>query len=173
MVPMKRSLEDDHAPSIPSPLNPEAASKARVGKGSSREQREKKDSLKKRESVGIPRAAAPDHVNKKRKNSLSNLPGLPSPIRYNHALPREPFHYVVKDPAYASHEPDPFYTPDGTELRRPIDQLVTARSLMHPPLTFLAPKTGRSIVTAIASRILCSSTPDTTAILTANRTVPG
>lgn len=128
MVPMKRSLvEDDHAPSISSPLNPEAATKSRAGKGQSREQREKKDSLKKRESVSAAKDGTSDHATKKRKGNSSNLPGLPSPVRYNHALPREPFHYMVKDPLYASHEPDPFFTPDGTELRRPIDQQVCPR----------------------------------------------
>jgi len=122
LVPLKRTIEEDHAPSISSPLNPESSLKSRAGKGQTREQREKKDSLKKRESVGGAKSATVDHINKKRKGNNFNLAGLPSPIRYNHALPREPSHYMVKEPTYASHEPEPFYTPSGVELRRPIDQ---------------------------------------------------
>lgn len=122
LVPLKRAIEEDHAPSISSPLNPEAPVKSRAGKGQTREQREKKDSLKKRESVGGAKTVANDHVNKKRKGNNYNVSGLPSPIRYNHALPRDSSHYMVKEPTYASHEPEPFHTPGGAELRRPIDQ---------------------------------------------------
>ena len=123
LIPAKRALEDDHTPSIPSPLNPDAAARPRPARAQAREQREKKDSLKKRESVGVTRGSTPDQQNKKPKRKGSEVSlGVPSPIRYNHALPREAFHYSIREPLFASHEPEPFFAPDGTELKKPVDQ---------------------------------------------------
>lgn len=123
LIPAKRALEDDHTPSVSSPLNPDAAPRARPGRPPAREQREKKDSLKKRESVGAVRGATPETQNKKqkRKNSVDSVVA-PSPVRYNHALPREAFHYSIRDTTFASREPEAFIAPNGVELKKPIDQ---------------------------------------------------
>ena len=120
LVPMKRALDDDHTPSVSSPLNPDAAARPRP-KPAAREQREKKDSLKKRESVGNTRGSTPEKLTKKPRFLDSEI-GSASPVRYNHPLPRDPFHYTVRDPVFASHEPDPIYSPAGVELKKPIDQ---------------------------------------------------
>jgi len=125
LIPMKRPLEDDHTPNVSSPLNPDAAPRAKQKVVPGREQREKKDSLKKREAVGDTRGHTPDQANKKRKGAVSEPGGVPSPIRYNHALPRDLFHYANKEPIFASHEPEPIFAPQGTELKKPVDQLVT------------------------------------------------
>lgn len=121
-VPLKRAHEEDHAPSVPSPLNPDAATRPRPVKSGGREVREKKDSLKKRESVGNPAAPAPERSSKKQKLNNSSHTTAPSPIRYNHSLPRDAFQYTNKDLHWASHEPEPLFTPAGTELRKPLDQ---------------------------------------------------
>lgn len=120
-VPLKRPLEDDHAPSISSPLNPNAA--ASTKQPIVREKREKKDSLKKREAAGLVNAkgSTSEHAAKKQKLS-DDTPAQPSPTRYNHPLPKEGFHYHIKQSAFSSHEPEPFYAPNGVELKRPADQ---------------------------------------------------
>lgn len=66
VIPQKRALEEvDHAPSVPSPLNPDSSmapknSRAVKQKTSmAREPREKKESLKKREAKGGPDQGAP------------------------------------------------------------------------------------------------------------------
>ena len=46
-IPLKRAHEDEHAPSVSSPLNPNAGAR-----GPQREQRTKKETLKKREATG-------------------------------------------------------------------------------------------------------------------------
>lgn len=123
VIPMKRTLEDDHAPTVSSPLNPDAIPRPRPARAPAREQREKKDSLKKRESVGAVRSNTPENPTKKQKTkSTEGLVGAPSPVRYNHALPRETFHYSVRDSGFGSHEPEALLTPDGTELKKPLDQ---------------------------------------------------
>jgi COMPASS component BRE2 len=111
---------DDHAPSVSSPLNPDAAARS---KAPAREKREKKDSLKKREAAGLINTKSAEPPSKKRKLA-NDAPAQPSPTRYNHPLPKEAFHYHVREPAFASHEPEPLHTPGGTELKRPLDQYV-------------------------------------------------
>ncbi|KAI9671317.1 MAG: hypothetical protein M1831_004226 [Alyxoria varia] len=120
-IPLKRSLEEDHTPTVSSPLNPDAP--ARGVRGNAREQREKKDSLKKREAAGIGKKTASESSpssNKKRKTGEKKPIAL-SPIRYNHPLPKDAYHYTDKDPLMASHEPEPFFAPGGVELKRPLD----------------------------------------------------
>lgn len=115
---MKRSLEDDHTPSISSPLNPNAPPP--VSQPKARQQREKKESLKKRESTGNIRAT-PEAGSKKRKLE-DERPGEPSPVRYNHELPKETFKYMVRNLPMVSREPDALFTSDGVELKKSIDQ---------------------------------------------------
>ena len=120
-IPMKRPLEDDHTPTVSSPLNPDAP--ARGSRGPTREQREKKESLKKREAAGISKKPTPEATTTTKKSKgASGRPVALSPIRYHHPLPKEPFHYFSKDPLFASREPEPLLASDGTELKRPVDQ---------------------------------------------------
>lgn len=115
---MKRNFEDEHAPSVSSPLNPNAAAPGPQPKA--RQQREKKETLKKRESVGGGRAT-PEAGNKKRKIE-DERPGAPSPIRYNHELPTLDFHYSVRDLTFTPQETGPFIAPNGVELRKCVDK---------------------------------------------------
>ena len=97
-IPLKRPYELDdeqrHAPSIPSPLNPDfVAARARKA-APAREQREKKESLKKREAKGVdaPRAATPDTPSHGRKVS-KKAPEPPASdtqtiVRYAIPLPK-------------------------------------------------------------------------------------
>jgi len=112
---VKRTLEEDHAPTVPSPLNPDAASKSRPARPPAREQREKKDSLKKRESAaGNTRTFTPATKQKG--------PTAPSPVRYGFK-PQTSHYDPPKEPSFATHEPHAFYTPNGgAELKKPIDQ---------------------------------------------------
>lgn len=117
--PERRPLEVDHAPAVPSPLNP-AAAKAPKAPVREREQREKKESLKKREASGNSRGNTPDVKGKKGKG-----PVVPSPMRYSIPEPKTHDYDPPKDPILTSHEPLPFLTPDGrVELKKPIDQWV-------------------------------------------------
>ncbi|TID18201.1 Ash2-trithorax family protein [Venturia nashicola] len=114
--PERRPLEGDHAPAIPSPLNP-AAAKAPKAPVREREQREKKESLKKREASGNSRGTTPDVKGKKGKG-----PVVPLPMRYSIPEPKTQDYDPPKDPILTSHEPLPFLTPDGRiELKKPID----------------------------------------------------
>ena len=117
-IPLKRPHEDEHAPSISSPLNPNAVSRA-----PQREQRTKKESLKKREATAP--SATPtsggSKIGKKPIKSESDAEAYaPSPIRYNHN-PTQPWQYTGKPTVWASRELDPIYAPDGSELKRPVD----------------------------------------------------
>jgi len=126
-APLKIQL-DDHAPSISSPLNPDAA--ARLKQAPTREKREKKDSLKKREAAGQLKPSSAEGSSKKRKVS-DQSPAQPSPVRYNHPLPKEAFHYTVKEPTFASREGGPpFVAPSGVELKHSLDQQVLSFRLL-------------------------------------------
>ena len=127
-APLKIQL-DDHAPNISSPLNPDAA--ARLKQAPTREKREKKDSLKKREAAGQLKPSAAESASKKRKIS-DQSPAQPSPVRYNHPLPKEAFHYTVKEPSFASREGGPpFVAPNGVELKHSLDQQVLPLGLCY------------------------------------------
>jgi COMPASS component BRE2 len=135
LTPIRRP-DDDHAPSIPSPLNPDAPSRASaLGRPSVtkppivREQREKKDSLKKRESAAVARGATSDvkqSTKESTKTSLkdvSNATGVTTPMRYSLQSPELSHYNAPRNHVFASHEPNPLYAPDGqTELKRPVDQ---------------------------------------------------
>ena len=93
-IPQKRPLgleDEQHAPAVSSPLNPDfAASRARRP-AAPREQREKKESLKKREAKGVDglRSGTPDsqgHGRKTKKAAESS--GALSPMRYSIAAPK-------------------------------------------------------------------------------------
>ena len=86
-------------------------------KSSARESREKKDSLKKRES-GMGKKV--NGYNIKRKQPMLSTQ---SPMRYSVPQPKAVDFEPPKDPVFTSHEPYPFLAPDGkTELKKPTDQ---------------------------------------------------
>jgi COMPASS component BRE2 len=92
-IPQKRpfALDDEqHVPAVSSPLNPDSAA-ARTRKQPAREQREKKESLRKREAKGSDgtRHGTPDTPSqaKKSKKSIATAIIL-SPIRYKLAPPK-------------------------------------------------------------------------------------
>lgn len=127
MIPAKRALEDEHTPTVSSPLNPDAKARPTPPKPAAREQREKKDSLKKRESLagGSAKRDATPNVKPKGKGKTATFAaaGQPSPIRYNHALPREPWAYVNKDAVLLSNEHHATRAPDGSQLMRPAEHI--------------------------------------------------
>ena len=91
-IPQKRPLnveDDQHVPAVSSPLNPDSAA-GRARKPLPREQREKKESLKKREAKGRDNARSdtPDiqPQGKKSKTSTQSVTVL-SPIRYKLPAP--------------------------------------------------------------------------------------
>ena len=94
-IPQKRAIEDDHAPAVSSPLNPDvkAISKVQVQApddtpGMSREKRTKKDSLKKRESKGAAAGASESsRVTPDPKGKDSSAADL-APMRYKIAHPK-------------------------------------------------------------------------------------
>ncbi|KAL8934644.1 MAG: hypothetical protein Q9211_005126, partial [Gyalolechia sp. 1 TL-2023] len=84
-IPQKRplNLEDEqHVPAVSSPLNPDAAS-LRARKAPAREQREKKESLKKREAKGVDsaRSATPDtQTSTKKSKKVEKPPDVIRPL---------------------------------------------------------------------------------------------
>lgn len=124
-IPLKRPLEDDHAPTISSPLNPNPP--ARSSAAPVREQRSKKDSLKKREaSESTARPSATDKSGKGKKKGPEDEPLALSPLRYNHSLPTQAWQYSNKELSYVPHEAEPVLAPDRTELLKPVDQYAFA-----------------------------------------------
>jgi COMPASS component BRE2 len=116
-LPMKRTLEEDHAPAISSPLNPnpDAAARARP-RAPPREQREKRETLKKREASTNTRASTPNPRTKK------DRPSADSPMRYSIPEPKPADYDAPKDGILLSREPLPLLAPDGqTELKKPQD----------------------------------------------------
>lgn len=119
----KRALEEYHSPSISSPLNPDAAARAKALRPQARETREKKESLKKRESTIGTRGNTPDAGNKWRHSAFLNIP---SPLRYGILEPKASDYESPRDPIFMSHEPEPLFVPNtSVELRKPIDQSVS------------------------------------------------
>ncbi|TKA29261.1 hypothetical protein B0A50_03771 [Salinomyces thailandicus] len=120
-------LEQDHAPTVPSPLNPSTSRAPSKTPGPApppiqREQREKKDSLKKRESTAT--ASGPNTALGKRKAHAAQA--YPSPQRFNVPPPRPQDFEAPRADIMVSHEPLPFEVPmaEGEkprQLYKPID----------------------------------------------------
>jgi COMPASS component BRE2 len=122
-----RRADDDHAPTISSPLNPDAATRNKQPKPIVREQREKKDSLKKRESTAA-RSSAVSQQLEDTRGAFS----VPSPMRYTIPTPELSHYNAPKQVAFASHEPHPIFAPDGdTELKKSVDQYGDPRHLNY------------------------------------------
>lgn len=154
---VKRPHEEDHVPAVPSPLNPDPVARSRPAKAPQREQREKRDSLKKREAQASSRGTTPDI---KVKNKLASAPAPLNYIVETENLKLQDFE-APKAPAFISHEP-PLFTPDGQlELKRPLDQYVLPLSSRQLAKCFPARRTAGSSVTILALPILCSVTNNT------------
>ncbi|KAL9624347.1 MAG: hypothetical protein Q9204_007876 [Flavoplaca sp. TL-2023a] len=86
-IPQKRPMnldDEQHIPAIPSPLNPDAPT-TRTRKAPAREQREKKESLKKREAKGVDttRSSTPDtQTHTKKSKKVEKPPDVVRPVRY-------------------------------------------------------------------------------------------
>ncbi|KAL8682823.1 MAG: hypothetical protein Q9186_001152 [Xanthomendoza sp. 1 TL-2023] len=86
-IPPKRPLnfdDEQHIPAVSSPLNPDATT-SRTRKAPAREQREKKESLKKREAKGVDttRSATPDtQTSTKKSKKVERPPDVVRPLRY-------------------------------------------------------------------------------------------
>jgi COMPASS component BRE2 len=87
-IPQKRALEDDHQPTVSSPLNPDfKASKDDVPLARERASRAKKESLKKRESKGTDSTrATPDPKASTQKHKKNGT--VLAPIRYKLPPPK-------------------------------------------------------------------------------------
>ena len=110
-----------HVPVVPSPLNPASRAPSKTPAPATtpihREQREKKESLKKRES-GVNGAAST--VLGKRKANVAHA--YPSPQRFNIPPPRAQDFEPPKEDIMIVHEPLPLEMPDSErQLYKPID----------------------------------------------------
>ncbi|KAI9845035.1 MAG: hypothetical protein M1838_001939 [Thelocarpon superellum] len=118
----KRPLEDEHAPQVSSPLNPDPPAKGRGGKEKApmhREPREKKESLKKREakasSVPAEARGTPDRsVGHGAKTPVTPAETAVAPLRYKLPPPRTLDYQVPKGPVLTPHSLKPVH---GGEVR--------------------------------------------------------
>lgn len=115
-IPQKRALEEDHTPSVPSPLNPEPRPPATDPKpprpqstedapsATARDKpvRAKKESLKKRESKGLGPDAASGRATPDPKG-IEGLPSTSSPLRYKLAPPKPSDFERPKGPVFTPH----------------------------------------------------------------------
>ena len=117
-APFQPLLEPEHAPAVSSPLNPTSRAQTKTPVPAiQREQREKKDSLKKRESNL--NNNGPSTGNKRKASAIHNYP---SPQRYNILPPSGRDWEAPKGEPMASNEPLPLLMPDGdAELFKPVD----------------------------------------------------
>ena len=111
----------DHTPNVPSPLNPSTrpSSKTPVPAATpiQREQREKKETLKKRENAL--NGSSSSSLGKRKANATS---ACPAPQRFNVPPPRAQDFESPKEDVMISHEPFPLEMPDGNrQLYKPID----------------------------------------------------
>ncbi|KAL8790442.1 MAG: hypothetical protein Q9213_000594 [Squamulea squamosa] len=87
LIPQKRPMnldDEQHIPAVSSPLNPDAPI-SRARKAPVREQREKKESLKKREAKGVDttRSSTPDtQTSTKKSKKVEKLPDIVRPARW-------------------------------------------------------------------------------------------
>jgi COMPASS component BRE2 len=127
---LRRPLEEDHAPAISSPLNPnpDAAARARPkAPPREREQREKRETLKKREASANTRSSTPNPKTVKKERPVAD-----SPMRYSIPEPRATDYEPPKDGIFLSHEPNPLFAPDGrTELKKSQDQAWNKRGYKY------------------------------------------
>lgn len=123
IVPMKRVHDEDlHAPAVSSPLNPDVASSRSRKAPATREQREKKESLKKRESkassiVGDTRGGTPDAASNRRKQKFTPEATVLSPTRYKLPPPKPVDFDAPKPPVL-----NPHHTVNGVQVYETSEQ---------------------------------------------------
>lgn len=120
-TPVAPAGELGHIPNVPSPLNPASRPPSKtpgpVPTPFQREQREKKDSLKKRENATGGSSGSALGKRKANANDAS-----PSPQRFNLPPPRAQDFEMPREDAMTSHEPLPLEMPDGErQLYKPVD----------------------------------------------------
>lgn len=121
-VPQKRPFgleEEQHVPAVSSPLNPDSAS-ARARKQPAREQREKKESLRKREAKAVEgnRHGTPDAPSQgKKAKKTAPAAIILSPIRYKLAAPKPSDFDPPKSPVFT-----PTYTRAGRQFYETSEQ---------------------------------------------------
>lgn len=129
IAPAKSRPDGAYSPAVPSPLNPESARRP-IAKPVPREQREKKESLKKREMAAGGGAVPKPNSDQKmavskptsKVSTKNGLGATPAPQRYPLQTPSVQSYQPPVSHTWASHEPTPFMTPDGrTELKRAMD----------------------------------------------------
>lgn len=122
-TPLQAVMDQEHVPSISSPLNPTTLSRqaSRTPAPIQREQREKKESLKMRESKqGNDKAVSSSSTLGKRKASAVQT--YPSPQRFNVPPPKSQDFEEPKDDVMMAHEPFPLTMPNSErQLYKPID----------------------------------------------------
>ncbi|KAK4632327.1 Set1 complex component ash2 [Fulvia fulva] len=124
-TPLHSTLEQEHAPNVPSPLNPSTsrAASRTPAPPIERERREKKESLKKRESNAhneTKDTKATSSSLGKRKASVVHT--YPSPQRFNVPPPRAVDFEEPKEDVMVGHEPFPLTMPQSErQLYKPID----------------------------------------------------
>ena len=107
----------------PAPAPSRPASKTPVPAPIQREQREKKETLKKRESAAPSNAQAPtSNSSSLGKRKAHQVHAYPSPQRFNIPPPRAQDFEAPKDDMMAEHEPNQFWVPgEERQLYKPID----------------------------------------------------
>lgn len=123
--------EQAHVPAVSSPLNPDMKPTKPKPAPREREQREKRDTLKKRESTATGRGTTPSSIPSKRK--ASELPlTAPSPMRFSIPEPRFSDYDAPKPVELQPHEPAPLTTPHGDiELKKPADRAENKRGYRY------------------------------------------
>lgn len=118
-LPQKRALEDDHQPTISSPLNPDFKPKDEAPLARERASRAKKESLKKRESKGGSLApdtgarATPDPKSTPKKHKRNT--SAPAPMRYKLPPPKSTDFDAPRGPIFVpSHKK---IGPDGSTIQ--------------------------------------------------------
>jgi COMPASS component BRE2 len=107
----------------PAPAPSRPASRTPVPPPIQREQREKKDSLKKRESAAPPTTHTPtSNSSSLGKRKAHQVHAYPSPQRFNIPPPKAQDFEAPKDDMMAEHEPNQFWVPgEERQLYKPID----------------------------------------------------
>ncbi|KAI0394744.1 hypothetical protein F5Y17DRAFT_240457 [Xylariaceae sp. FL0594] len=121
-IPQKRVLEDDHAPSVSSPLNPNPEPKLAkiqshddLAVARDKPTRTKKDSLKKRESkAGAGAGGESSRATPDPKTNIQS-PADDSPLRYKLAPPKPSDFEPARGPVFTYHHDVP--APDGSSIQ--------------------------------------------------------
>ena len=136
--PLRRPLDEDHAPAVPSPLNPDGGARARP-RAPPREQREKRETLKKREATASTRASTP--ATPKAAASTTTAASrasqgghsADSPMRYAIPEPRPGDYEAPRDSLLLPREPVARLAANGVELKRAHDVAWNKKGYRYTP----------------------------------------